>query len=88
MMKKKQQVEIDPIDVNRMYSKEDRLEILRLFKVAVATQPDIDSIFKLYKKYVNSGASTYSTNCNCSISISRFYQDLLDWYSKNGDKFE
>jgi hypothetical protein len=74
--------------VSSLYPKEDRLEILRLFKVAVAGQEDLDSIFRLYKKYVNPGATTYQTNCNCSISIQRFYQDLLNWYSDNGSKFE
>jgi hypothetical protein len=71
-----------------LYPNEDRMEILRLFKVAVATQEDLDSIFRLYKKYINPGATTYQTNCNCSISIQKFYQDLLNWYSDNGNKFE
>jgi hypothetical protein len=85
MAKKEQKIEATETN---LYPKEDRIEILRLFKVAVASQSDLDSIFTLYKKYVNPGATTYQINCQCSISIQRFYQDLLDFYSKNGDKFE
>jgi hypothetical protein len=83
-MKKKK---IEPIVEDEKFSNADALEILRLFKVAVATSDDLESIFKLYKRYINPGASTYSINCNCSISISRFYQELLDWYSQNANQF-
>jgi hypothetical protein len=82
---KKKKVE-EPI-VDEKFSSEDRMEILRLFKVAVATSEDLESIFKLYKRYINPGATTYQINCNCSISISRFYQELLDWYGNNANKF-
>lgn len=84
-MKKKK---VEPIVEDDKFSSADRMEILRLFKVAVATHDDLESIFKLYKRYINPGASTYNVNCNCSISISRFYQELLDWYGQNGNKFK
>lgn len=70
-----------------MYSKEDQTEILRLAKVAIATQDDIDSIYELFKKYVRPNAAMYQISCNCSTSISKYYQLLLEWYSENNSKF-
>lgn len=71
-----------------MYSKEDREEILRLFKVANATKEDMDSIYRLLKKYVRPKATPYVVNCNCQQSISSYYQALLEWYAGNADKFK
>lgn len=71
------------LDPNRMYSVEDQTEILRLYKVVVATQNDMDSIYHLFKKYIRPNATQYQTNCNCSTSIGAYYQLLLDWYSVN-----
>jgi hypothetical protein len=70
-----------------MYIKSDQEEILRLAKVAVATQTDMDSIYYLFKKYVRPNAVMYQINCNCSTSISKYYQLLLEWHSENADKF-
>ena len=70
-----------------MYSKQDQNEILRLAKVAVATQHDMDSIYELFKRYIRPNAVMYQTNCNCNTSISAYYQLLIEWYSKNADKF-
>lgn len=70
-----------------MYSKEDQDEILRLCKVAIATQTDMDSIYELLKKYVRPKAAPYIIGCNCQRSIGAYYQELLEWYSKNGSKF-
>jgi len=70
-----------------MYQQADRDEILRLAKVAVATQADMDSIYELFKKYVRPNAAMYQVSCSCSTSISRYYQLLIEWYSENADKF-
>lgn len=70
-----------------MYSIEDKNEILRLFKVANATQVDMDNIYELLKKYVRPGAAPYQRNCNCILSISAYYQALLEWYSSNTELF-
>lgn len=70
-----------------MYSKQDQDEILRLAKVAVATQADMDSIYELFKKYIRPNAVMYQLSCNCNTSISKYYQLLLEWYSENADKF-
>jgi uncharacterized membrane protein YjdF len=69
------------------YSLEDRDEILRLFKVGNATKVDMDNIYELLKKYVRPGAAPYQLNCNCILSISAYYQALLEWYSSNADVF-
>lgn len=66
----------------------DREEILRLFKVAVASQSDMDSIYRLYKKYIKPNAAMYKTNCTCPTSIGAYYQSLLDWYGENGHQFQ
>ena len=70
-----------------MWSKEDQDEILRLAKVAVATQADMDSIYELFKRYIRPNAVMYQINCNCNTSISKYYQLLLEFYSENADKF-
>ena len=70
------------------YSKEDQTEILRLFKVGNATQVDMDSIYNLLKKYVRPNAPMYQINCNCQLSISAYYQALLEWYAANAQNFK
>lgn len=69
------------------YSKEDQDEILRLAKLAIARQQDMDNIFDLFKKYIRPNAVAYQVNCNCNTSISKYYQLLLEWYSDNASKF-
>lgn len=70
-----------------MFNKEDQDEILRLAKVAVATQQDMNSIYELFKKYIRPNAVMYQVNCNCSTSISAYYQMLIEWYGQNANKF-
>jgi len=70
-----------------MYSVEDQEEILRLFKVGNATQKDMESIYHLLRKYVRPNAAPYILNCNCSQSISAYYNALLEWYSSNTELF-
>lgn len=69
------------------FSQEDKEEILRLFKVANATETDMNNIYELLKKYVRPGAAPYQRNCNCILSISAYYQALLEWFSSNSDLF-
>jgi len=69
------------------YDKLDQQEILRLYKVAVATKEDMESIYHLLKKYVRPNAAPYILNCNCLQSISAYYNVLLEWYSSNSDLF-
>jgi hypothetical protein len=76
------------LDQDRKFSVEDKNEILRLFRVAVATQEDMDSIYHLYKKYINDKAIMYQINCKCHTSIANYYQTILDYYGDNAEKFE
>jgi hypothetical protein len=86
MNKKKEKViEFTPDD---MFYSGDKVEILRLFKVAVASHDDMESIYHLYKKYVKANAPRYKINCTCPTSIGAYYQKLLDWYSENGSNFK
>lgn len=87
MAKRKKDDEIVEVKSN-LHPKEDADEITRLFRVVRATQSDIDSIFNLYKKYVNPKAATYRTNCNCNSSIAEYWRQLLQWFSDNRSLFE
>lgn len=71
----------------KKYALQDRDEILRLAKVAVATQQDMDSIYYLFKKYIRPNAVMYQVNCNCNTSISKYYQLLIEWFSQNANLF-
>lgn len=83
--KKEKVVELKPED---MFYPGDRVEILRLAKVAVASHDDMESIYHLYKKYIKANAPRYKINCTCPTSIGAYYQKLLDWYSENGSNFQ
>ena len=76
------------LDPNTKFSIDDKNEIIRLFRVAVATQTDMDSIYHLYKKYINEKAVMYQINCKCHTSIANYYQTLLEYYSNNAELFE
>ena len=72
--------------VEYLISEEDKIEILRLAKVAVATRQDCDSIYHLFKKYINANAGMYRTDCNCYTSISNYWKLLIEFYSENNSK--
>jgi len=85
---KKETVQVEQVEQKtNLYPMEDRLEIMRLFKVANANQTDIDSIFSLYKKYINPNVKSYTTSCNCNGSISHYWKQLTEWYSENNSLF-
>jgi len=71
-----------------LYPKEDAIQMQRLWKVVKVSHEDMELIYGLYKKYINPNAARYATNCNCHTSISNYWRTLLDWFSKNGDRFE
>ena len=73
--------------VNKEYlmSEEDKAECRRLAKVAVATGSDCDSIYTLFKKYINPQAGMYRTDCNCYTSISNYWQLLMEFNSQNAN---
>ena len=66
----------------------DGIELQRLARVVTATQNDINSIYTLYKKYMNSKA-VYSSSCNsCRGGIKLMWSELIEFYSKNKSIFE
>jgi len=81
-MKKK----VDKNEV-RPYPKEDAIEISRFYKIVNASPSDMNSIYEMYKKYISPNARPYATNCRCRTSISNYYKELMDWFSKNGHLF-
>lgn len=66
----------------------DYQEIVRLRGIAHANQYDMDSIFRLYKLYVNGAIQSYKINCQCNNAIHNLYWDLLSWFNSNIDKFQ
>jgi hypothetical protein len=68
----------------------DKQEILRLHKIISPTSGDMNSIYELYKKYVDTTARAYNTNgCNtCGNSIVNYWRGLLNWFNVNRNIFE
>lgn len=73
-------------EVKYLISNEDKIEIQRLAKVAIASTADCDSIYHLFKKYINPQAAMYRTDCNCYTSIGNYWQLLIEFYSENNNK--
>jgi hypothetical protein len=71
-----------------LYPKSDYDEIVRLRGIAHANHNDMESIFRLYKLYVNPAITSYKVNCQCSDAIHNLYWELLNWFSGNTNKFE
>ncbi len=65
----------------------DATEILRLAKMVQVNQQDQESIFFLYREYIDGNLNRYTTGCGCHTDISKLYQKVIDFYSVNGDKF-
>ena len=70
-----------------MYSYQDSLDIQSFFKIAFPSKVQMDSIFAMYKKYINAGAVTYDVNCACSTGLRAIYAALREWYIENANKF-
>jgi hypothetical protein len=79
----KKKIELKVLGPDDMFYPGDGVEIMRLAKIAVASHNDMESIYRLYKKYIKPNAPRYKTNCTCPTSIGAYYQKLLDWYSAN-----
>jgi len=61
----------------------DKKEIVRLISVTDPSKEDLDSIFRLYKKYLDPHIPGYVTGCGCSSDIKNLYHRLMDWFNKN-----
>lgn len=73
-------------NIEYLIKEEDSKEILRLAKVAIASHTDCESIYSLFKKYINPNAAMYRTDCNCYTSISNYWQKLMEFHSQNNGK--
>jgi hypothetical protein len=73
-------------EIEYLISLEDGKEISRLAKVAIATQQDCDSIYTLFKRYINPQAGMYRVDCNCYNSIGNYWTLLMEFYSENNGK--
>ena len=67
----------------------DEQEILRLAKIVTPSGSDINSIYVLYKKYVNINAPLPSlSGCmTCGNSIVIYWRKLIEWYNQNKNQF-
>ncbi|NBP57169.1 hypothetical protein EBU71_11680 [bacterium] len=70
-----------------MFTSNDKNEIIRLQSTESPNQQDMDSIFELYKRYINPEIQGYSTGCSCGNSITKLYQGLMGWYLMNEHQF-
>ena len=68
---------------------DDNNEILRLHKIISPSGGDMNSIFTLYQKYVDSSARGYNTSgCqSCGNSIVVYWRGLMAWYNVNKGMF-
>lgn len=70
-----------------LYPKEDAEAMWSLWK-RIITMNDVDLIYRLYTKYVDSGAPYPVLGCSCHLSPSVYYDTLRDWHLKNNNLFE
>ena len=70
-----------------MFTIDDRNELNRLQSTETPNQQDMDSIFELYKKYINPDVQGYTTGCSCGNSITKLYQGLMGWFLMNENQF-
>lgn len=62
----------------------DSIEFRRLGKMTNATSGDMDSIERLYKKYVNPMGEANREGCNtCYNSIVQVWRRLMQWFNQN-----
>lgn len=73
----------------KLFPKEDKEQMLKLFRVAAFSSGEVSQLFELYRRYVNPSQPFPSTNCgNCPQNISTVFSNLRDWLSQNMSKFE
>ena len=70
------------------FPKEDADTMWALWK-RVITINDVQLIYNLYKKYVDSSAPYPIVGCGaCELSASKYYENLRDWHLNNNHLFE
>jgi hypothetical protein len=70
-----------------MFTITDKDLLLKLRRVVAPNGEEMETIFSLYKKYINENARQYTTGCSCGHDIGTYYWDLMDFFSKNESKF-
>lgn len=71
----KKEVKVDTIDPQIEL---DGLEIIRLRRITSPSGNDIDTIYRLYQKYINKSAMPPITTCSsCERSISNYYWKIV-----------
>ncbi len=51
------------------------------------SQEDMEMIFNLYRKYIDSSITEFKTGCNCQNSIEKIFYGLINWYRENFNEF-
>jgi hypothetical protein len=74
---------------NRQSKGIDKTEILRLHKIISPTTDDMNSIYTLYKKYVDPKSRTFNAKVvqTCGNSIVLYWRSLCNWYNLNKESF-
>ena len=68
-----------------MITEQDKIELERLAKIVSPNGNDMNSIYDLYKKYVDTNArAPRMGGCNtCGNSIVNYWRGLINFYNKN-----
>lgn len=67
-----------------MITQEDLIEMERLDNLTnLNSDSDIDSIYNLLKKYVNSQLGPVIKGCNCSSGVKNYYLMLMNYYKSD-----
>jgi len=70
------------------WTADDRLELDRLMKTVINDWEKLEWLWRLYKKYIDASAPMPIAGCGtCALSIETYFNNLREWFVKNGDKF-
>lgn len=63
-----------------IFTDEERLELNRILKLVKMDHNDMESIFSLYKKFINPRHKGYNIGCKCQNNISKLKDKLIEFY--------
>jgi predicted component of type VI protein secretion system len=66
-----------------MFTEEERIELERILKLVRMDRQDMDSIFNLYKKFINPKLKVYNVGCKCQNNITKLQEKLINFYLSN-----
>ena len=64
-----------------LFTEEERVELERILTLVRLTKQDMESIFHLYKKFINPHLKIYNVGCKCQNNITRLQEKLIDFYA-------